>query len=168
MVLRGWALGCDPSTSAMNCDIDDGVSAYTATGAKLMLPYFLTLKAEVEVAKGQLDQADRDLSAALRCAVDNDIRFYEAELHRVRGKMYSNAGRRDEAQNFLREAIRVAEGQSAASLALRATISLASVIDGADERKEVLGRLRRLVAALEEDPGNADLGTANRILAAVT
>jgi ATP/maltotriose-dependent transcriptional regulator MalT len=129
-----------------------------------MLPYFLALKAEVAIARGRLDEAEQDVSAALRCAQVNDIRFYEAELYRIRVVMAAASGRWSDAREALREASRISQAQSAASLDLRATLSLARVLDTEEERQQILAHLRRLTAKIEAFHGNTDLDAARQIL----
>src|SRR5216683_3724853 len=62
--------------------------------------------------------------------VDRGERFYESELHRLKGELllkqdYSNAA---EAQSCFERAVEIARDQSAKSWELRATISLARLL----------------------------------------
>jgi tetratricopeptide (TPR) repeat protein len=75
---------------------------------------------------GRLDDGLSALTEALAAADENEIRFYEAETHRLKGELLmkqedSNAA---EAQSCFQRAIEIARNQSAKSWELRATMSL--------------------------------------------
>jgi class 3 adenylate cyclase/tetratricopeptide (TPR) repeat protein len=65
------------------------------------------------------------LDEAIQTAEMIDERFFEAELHRLRGNMLLALGRRDEAEDGLRRALTIAQQQQARWWELRAATSLA-------------------------------------------
>jgi predicted ATPase len=73
---------------------------------------------EPEVGLGLLDEA-------IQGAETTNERFFEPELHRLRGNMLLMLGRKDEAQAGLRRALTIAQQQQARWWELRAATSLA-------------------------------------------
>jgi class 3 adenylate cyclase/predicted ATPase len=98
-----------------------------ATGAKNNLTFHLAMLAEVH---GRIGQAARGLKVAddaLALAEKTDERWWEAEIHRVRGELLVLLGgdRVAEAEEYFAKAIAVARSQFAKSLELRAATSMA-------------------------------------------
>jgi len=67
------------------------------------------------------------LDEAIQTADKIDERFFEAELHRLRGEILLTLGRRDEAEDELRRALTVAQQQQARWWELRAATSPPSI-----------------------------------------
>ena len=65
------------------------------------------------------------LDEAIQTADKINERFFEAELHRLRGKILLTLGRRGEAEAELRRALTIARQQQARWWELRAATSLA-------------------------------------------
>jgi predicted ATPase len=87
--------------------------------------YFLAGLAEGYGKVGQVEQALNVLAEALAIGKKSDNRFWEAEIHRLRGQLTLAAGRgEDEAETAFQQALRVARQQQARSLELRATVNL--------------------------------------------
>jgi tetratricopeptide (TPR) repeat protein len=84
-MLLGWVCGRsgDPNQGAE--ELQHGLSSYRETGARMMLPYFLVLLAEMDLQRREPDQALSHLAEARRLIDITDTRFYEAELHRLMG-----------------------------------------------------------------------------------
>jgi predicted ATPase len=123
----------------------NSIAAFTATGARLRLPYFLSLLARVCGKAGHGDEGLTVLDQALAAAHAQDERWWDAELHRLRGELllaYGGQGR--EAEAALLRAIEVARVQQAKSLELRAATSLAQLWSSrqrADEGRRLLADL---------------------------
>lgn len=134
-ILSGWALAEQGSAAAGIDLIRQGLDAYRATGAELMRTHFLMLLAEACGSAGQAEAGLASLAEALAVMEQTEEGLYEAELHRVMGKLTlvkanwggqdSEAARQAEAC-FLR-AIQVARRQAARSLELRAAIALSQM-----------------------------------------
>jgi predicted ATPase len=111
----------DDAAAAIRARIEGASSA----GAVVVQPYFLALLAEVEGRAGRVDDALATLDRALEVAAANDERFYEAELHRLRGEVVLRLEPADEeeaAASFAR-ALEIARRQGARALELRAALS---------------------------------------------
>jgi predicted ATPase/class 3 adenylate cyclase len=125
--LRGWALVQEGRSEDGAAQMRQGLADWRATGAGLWQPTFLALIAE---ADGRIGQAERGLEVigeAMAIADRNDDRFYEAELHRLRGELLllSTPADLSEVERCFRVALEIAERQKAKSLGLRAAVSLA-------------------------------------------
>src|SRR5215831_16602608 len=99
-------------------------------GSETYRPYCLSLLAEGCGEAGRLDEGLSALTEALATADEHENRYYEAEMHRLKGELLlkqddSNAA---EAQSCFERAVEIARRQNAKSLELRATMSLARLV----------------------------------------
>jgi DNA-binding SARP family transcriptional activator len=125
-MIRAWghAHGGDPSDA-----VGDGAAALAALDAsrtRMVRHFFLALQAEVQWASGDAVGALETVDAGIREVRDRGERFYESELHRLRGTLLL-AGRpvaTAEALDALTTAVRVARELGAVALEARATESL--------------------------------------------
>jgi serine/threonine protein kinase len=130
-ILAGWAQALLGDWGAGAIRIRQGIAAYLANGAAMMQPYFLGLLAESLELGGQFDEGQDVLARALSIVEETGERYYEAELHRLRGELLvkstGRADRTDEARAGFQSALEVARRQQALSLELRAAISAAQL-----------------------------------------
>lgn len=124
---RGWALGAEKRLEQSMVYLKQGLAAHRATGANLWTPFNLGLLAE---ASGHLNQGPEALNIieeALARAKETSERWYEAELHRIRGELLLSCIERDEtgAEACFHQALAVARKESAKMWELRAATSLA-------------------------------------------
>jgi tetratricopeptide (TPR) repeat protein len=125
-VFRGWARSASGDAAGGVSCIEEGIRAHRELGLRLMVPYWLAIKAEA------LYQADR-ISEALSTIEDAEAlveRFEErcwcAELHRLRGVFLAARGAEEtEIEASFREAIRTASEQKSVSLEKRAEATYA-------------------------------------------
>jgi tetratricopeptide (TPR) repeat protein len=103
----------------------EGLAAIRATGAVTWTPTPLAWLAEACAALGQPGAALGHLDEAAQLIAATGERFYEAELHRVRGDLLHAAADRSAGERSYRLAIAIAERQGAKLLQLRAAASLA-------------------------------------------
>jgi predicted ATPase len=146
--------------------IQEGLAAYRATGAELWRPCYLCLFAEACMETGRLDDGLSALTEALAAVDENEIRFYEAETHRLKGELLlkqddSNAA---EAQGCFQRAIEIARNQSAKSWELRATMSLARLLRDTGRRDAARAMLGEIYGWFTEGFDTADLKDANALL----
>ncbi len=112
--------------------MQQGLSAYRATGAEIWRPHFLALLAEAYGSAGQTEAGLKTLAEALAMVDRTQERAYEAELYRLKGELTllqpsreaEDVGGRDEAKACFLKAIAIARQQSARSLELRAVMAL--------------------------------------------
>jgi predicted ATPase/class 3 adenylate cyclase len=182
--LRGWVIVEQGRTEVGIAQIREGLTAARATGAELNRPYYLTLLAETCMKTGRVDEGKAALTDALASADQYEQRNYEPEIHRLRGELLlkhqaercgaeqtsprgaskiddSNA---TEAQNCFQRAIEIARKQSAKSLELRATMSLARLVDKQGRRAEARTMLTGIYGWFTEGFDTADLKDAKALL----
>jgi DNA-binding SARP family transcriptional activator len=126
-VLQGWvdAASGDPEGGAR--EIVEGLEAMQAGGAGFLQSYYLSFLAEAQLGMAKPDEALATIDRAIAFVELSDERFYEAELHRLRGMILlalDAQSRREEAVQELNIAVQIAERQGAASFAERARRSL--------------------------------------------
>ncbi|MBX3024566.1 AAA family ATPase [bacterium] len=147
--------------------LTEALAEWRASGTEFMRSYFLAGLAEAQRAAGHLDAAAASVAEALAHAASGPDRFYEAELHRLRGELAlaADAGAHDAAGADFERAIAIAGRQQARSLALRATVSLAELLRARDRRAEAGDLLRRAYAGFGEGFDTPDLRAARALLA---
>lgn len=132
-ILQGWALAELGHSEEGIARMRRGLTAYQATGAQLGRSYFLALLAETYGNSGQAEAGKNTLVEAMAILDRTGERYYEAELHRLKGELlvHESSTRADEsaggkkAEMCFHKAIAVARDQRAKSLELRAALSLA-------------------------------------------
>ncbi len=102
------------------------IAAIERTNAQNRRPLYLGHSAAAHATLGQPEVGLGLLDEAIQAAETTNERFFEAELHHLRGKMLLMLGRTDEAEAGLRRALTIAQQQQARWWELRAAASLAS------------------------------------------
>jgi len=167
--LRGWAMAQQGRSEEGIAQLREGLAGFSATEV-LLRPYFLCLLAEACTETGHLDDGLTALTEALAVADEHDLRFYEAETHRLRGELLlkqddSNAA---EAQSCFERAIEIARTQSAKSLELRATMSLARLVRSTARHDEARAMLAKIYGWFTEGLDTPALCDAKALLEALS
>jgi tetratricopeptide (TPR) repeat protein len=105
--------------------ITKGLATYRVTGAVATTPWMLTTLAEAYARLGQPIEGLNCLTEAAQIIEATDERHDEVELHRLRGDLLYATGDRAGAEQSYRQALVVAQRQSARFLELRASTCLA-------------------------------------------
>ena len=139
---------------------------FVRSGTEVLLPHALCLLAEAYGEAGRLDDGLSALTEALAAAEEHEIRQYEAETHRLKGELllkqdHSNVA---EAQTCFQRAVEIARKQSAKSLELRATTSLARLLAKQGQRDEARTMLAEIYGWFTEGFDTADLKDAKALL----
>ena len=139
----------------------DSITAFKASGAKLRLPYYLSLLTQVYAKAGRAQEGLAAIDEALSEARVHNERWWDAELHRLRGELLlmHDADASDVEAAFLR-AIEIARSQQARSLELRATMSLTGLWIAQNRQDDARGRLGELYAWFTEGLEMPDLQAA--------
>jgi predicted ATPase/DNA-binding SARP family transcriptional activator len=173
MGLRGWALAALGQPKEGITLLRQALDAYQQAGAKLARTIVLGLMAEAFIWNGQPKAALEQIDDALQFARQTEERFYEAELHRLRGEallqmVHGEAQRAEymcQAEACFRQALQVAREQGAPSLELRATMSLARLaLRRAQNRSEARAMLAEIYNRFTEGFDTADLKEARVLL----
>jgi class 3 adenylate cyclase/predicted ATPase len=165
-IIGGWALGDQGQGSEAVAQIRQGMDEWQATGAELYRPYSLALLAE---AHGRADQSKEGLEAlaeARATAENTGEGCWLAEIYRLHGELSLRVGEAETGaaeQSFL-EAIEIALRQSAKSLELRATTSLARLLERQGRQDEARRMLAEIYGWFTEGFDTADLKEAKALL----
>jgi TOMM system kinase/cyclase fusion protein len=166
-IMWGWALAEQGRHTDGMAQLRQGLEAYRATGATLWRPYCLGLLAEAQGKSGQPDEGLRVLEDALALAgTDDEERWYEAELYRLKGELLRRQVLPDEdhADICFRHALDVARRQEAKSLELRAAMSLSRLWQQQGKRDEARELLAPIYGWFTEGFDTADLQEAKVLL----
>jgi len=119
---------------------------------------------------GRIDDAFRELGRAFDAMQRNGERYFEAELHRMKGELFVREDRSGhaEAEKCFREAIAIACRQQSKSLELRAAISLSRLLRGQERHAEGAELLREVYDRFPEGFDAPDLLEAATLLRDVT
>jgi predicted ATPase len=164
-VLRGWSRAAGGALDEGIAGIRRGIDVLQAiAGARL--PYYRALLAEALGWSGDIDEALQVLAGAFGDIQKTEERYWEAELHRVRGELLRSAlvNRRAEAEASFHRAIDVAQGQHAKSLELRAAVSLGRLWRDEGRRGDAHRLVTEVYDWFTEGFDMPDLGQARSLL----
>jgi len=135
---RGWALVRTGQSEEGMAQLREGMAAWEALGGGLWRPTLLALLAEVYGRTGQVEKGLGVLAEALTLVDTTGERWYEAELHRLKGALWlsQSADKSAEAETCFYKALEVARAQHAKAWELRTTISLARLWQQQGKREE--------------------------------
>ena len=169
-ILRGWALAQQGQAQEGITQINQGLSAMRTTGAEVARPYLLALLAEAHGIRGEPEEGLTGLTEALTLTDTTGERWYEAELHRLKGALLlqQSSGNSTEAEAHFHQAIAIAQNQQAKSLELRASTSLARLWQQQGKRQEAHDLLAPVYNWFSEGFDTADLKDAKALLDALT
>jgi class 3 adenylate cyclase/predicted ATPase len=165
-ILRGWTLAHQGQARAGIEQTHQGLRAFRATGAELNQPYFLALLAEVHGTMGQPEAGLPVLAEALALVDTTGERWYESELHRLKGALLleQNTDNYAEVETCFQHAISIAQNQQAKSWELRAATSLAKLWQQQGKRTEAYDLLAPVYGWFTEGFDTADLIEAKALL----
>lgn len=180
-ILRGWALAVRGRAEEGIALMQQGLVAYGATGAEFCRPFWLAMLAE---AYGQVGRADEGLCAlgqALAHVDRTGERFWEVELHRLRGELLLTQGtgqsraptaapersRMAEAEACFARALAIARRQQAKSWELRAVMSLSRLWQRQGKGAAAYDLLTPVYGSFTEGFDTADLQEAKALLEAL-
>ncbi|MBI2205788.1 MAG: hypothetical protein HYU41_18235 [Candidatus Rokubacteria bacterium] len=161
-IWRGWAVAVETAGRDGIDAIRQGLAAQRAFGSEIVRPHALALLAEACRLGGRLDEARAAVDEAAAQAARTGDRYYEPEVHRLRGKLLlaASADAVAEAEAGVRTAIDLARAMDARSLELRATLSLARILTGRGERAAAQIAIDAVYKRFEEGFTTADLREA--------
>ena len=167
-VLEGWALGRTGAADAGMELMQRALDALFSIGVKLWRPYHVALVADVEDRAGLYAQAMAHVDDALRQVEDTGWRWYEPELHRLRGKLVARlGGDASAAEAVLGDALGLAHRQSARMWELRVATALAGLWAGRGERAKAYDLLAPIYGWFTEGFDTTDLKEARAWLDAL-
>jgi predicted ATPase/class 3 adenylate cyclase len=170
MPLRGWALAASGHGEEGRAQIQQGLAASRARRAARDRPYHLALLAEASAQVGQPAEGLEAVAEALATVAQSAARWWEAELHRLRGELLlqSPVGRPGAAEACFQQALAVARRQQAKSLELRASMSLSRLWQHQGKRDKARELLAPIYGWFTEGFDTADLQEAKALLTEVS
>jgi class 3 adenylate cyclase/predicted ATPase len=140
------------------------ITAYRQRG--LYLQWFVALLGEVYGQYGQYDRGLESLVEAFYILNRGGFYCWESELHRIRGILlqYKSKVYHTEAESCFRQAISIAQNQSAKSWELRAATSLTKLWQSQGKRQEAYDLLAPVYGWFTEGFDTADLIDAKTLL----
>jgi len=168
--LRGWALAMQGQGEAGLGQVRQGIAAWRATGAALLVPYLCTVLADVAAHLGHLDDGLQALAEAHTLVEQHEERWWEAEVCRLRGVLLLRQTEtpQAEAAACFQRALDVARRQEAKSLELRAAMSLSRLWQQQGKRVEAYELLTPVYGWFTEGFDTADLQEAKALLEELT
>jgi predicted ATPase len=127
---------------------------------------FAALLAEAHRQTGQSIEGLKIVTEALARAQQTECRYYEAELHRIKGELLLAQADADEqqAETCFQNALQVARRQHAKSLELRAAMSMSRLWQRQRKRAEAKNLLAGVYGWFTEGFNTADLKQAKALL----
>jgi predicted ATPase len=147
------------------------LAAVQGTGTKMLLPFRLASLAEGCGRTGEIEEGLALLIEALRLVDNTGERFYEAELHRLKGELTlqsgdpsQSVGVEEAAEECFQQALIIARAQQAKSWELRAAISLSRLWQRQGKKEETHGLLAEVFGWFTEGFDTGDLKEAKALL----
>ena len=180
--IRGWALAVSGHGEEGITQIRQALAADRSTGSTRDRPYYLALLAEASGEVGQATEGLEALAEALAMLPKSGVRWWEAELYRLRGELLLQSNVQGptsdvermapglspavtEAESCFQQALTVARGQQAKSLELRAAVSLSRLWEQQGKRAAAHELLAPIYGWFTEGVDTADLQEAKALLA---
>lgn len=162
-VLLGGAIAAQGRGEEGGAQIELGLKAVAETGGNLTREDFLAHRATADIEMGRLEDA---LTRALEAEQKYGECVYEAETHRLKGEVLlrMESTNIQDTQRCFETAIEIAKSQSVKLWELRATVSLARLLDKQGNRDEARTMLAEIYNWFTEGFDAADLTDAKALL----
>jgi len=165
-ILVSYALALEQPDEERIGRLRESISEFKASSARLRLPYYLSLLAQVYGKAGRVKQGLASIDEALAEARAHNERWWDAELHRLRGEfLLMHGADTSDGEAAILRAIEIARSQQAKSLELRATISLARLWITQNRVDDARRRLGDVYSWFTEGFETPDLQAAQLLLA---
>jgi DNA-binding winged helix-turn-helix (wHTH) protein/predicted ATPase len=182
-ITRGWAMTGQGRQQEGIEQMRQGLADLQATETELVRPHFLGLLAEALDNTSQAQEALRMLEDALAMVLHSAERYYEAELHRLKGELLLKqtrgraaqaAGRGKaavetepllvQAEACFKQSIKISQQQNAKSLELRAVTSVARLYQNQGKLEEARSLLAPIYSTFTEGFDTTDLREVKALL----
>jgi class 3 adenylate cyclase/predicted ATPase len=146
--------------------MERAVAVTRQTARRFYIDYELLVFADALLQSGEPGRAQVVVDEALTYIERSGARLYEAESYRLRGECLAAMGHEvtAEVESSIRKGIAIAESQGALSLALRASLSLARLLNSRGDRSQARDLLAAVHARFTEGFATHDLKCAEALL----
>jgi class 3 adenylate cyclase/predicted ATPase len=168
-ILRGWVQAIHDQGEEGMAQVCQGIASVRAAGTAATVPYLYTVLTDVCAHLGYMKDGLQALAEAHTLVEQHEERFWEAEIHRLRGVLLlrQTMPQPEEAETWLQRALDVARRQEAKSLELRAAMSLARLWQQQGKRTAAHDLLAPVYGWFTEGFDTADLREARAVLDAL-
>src|SRR5262249_45093204 len=165
-IRRGWVLAHQGRAKEGIKQINQCMMDYRATGAEIARPCYLALLAEAYGIMGQPEAGLTALTEALTRVETTGERWYEPELHRLKGELLlqQNSDNQAEAERCFHYALDIARSQQAKSFELRTATHLAKLWQQQGKRQDAHDLLAPVYNWFTEGFDTAELRDAKALL----
>jgi len=165
-ILVSYALACEKPGAATIASLRESIASFKASGARLRLPYYLALLAQVCGRAGHAQDGLAAVDEGMAASRAHSERWWDAELHRLRGGLLLAGGAdTHEAEAAYVRAIEIARTQEARALELRAATSLARLWRTQRRADDARRLLQKVYSWFTEGFDTMDLREAKALLA---
>ena len=168
-ILVQFADACDHPSANHLARLEDAIRVFTSTGARLRLPYYLSLLARAYQQAGENEKALAVIEQAMSEGLNNQERCWDSELHRLRGEflLFQSANTAEAAAAaeaaFLRS-LEIARTQQALAFKLRAASSLARLRQAQQRSLEGKDLLASILSRFTEGHDSQDVQAARSLI----
>jgi class 3 adenylate cyclase/tetratricopeptide (TPR) repeat protein len=166
MFFLGWATADGGELEQGISLMEQGLALFSAV-RQVTGPYMTAVLASAKADLGRPDEGLELLKDALASTAVSGERWWQAEMHSLRGRLLAARGQHDESEACFRCAIEVSRGQSARTLELRAATRLARLWSDRGRNAEARDLLAPIYGWFTEGFGTPDLKEAKILLDAL-
>ena len=168
--LRGWLVAEGGNAETGIRQMSKNLANQQARRISLRFAHSAALLAEALRKSARTSEALNVVTEAIATSQRGGGRYYEAELHRIKGELLLGQSPRagEAGENCLVQAIEIASRQSAKSLELRASMSLSRLWQRHGKREEARKLLAEIYGWFTEGFDTADLKEAKALLDELT
>ena len=168
-IFRGWCIAVRGERELGLAEMHRGLAAKQATGAELKVPYYLGLMAALSGESGEEDATSLFADALYRIERTGE-RWFEAELHRLKGEVCLGGAEPsfDQAEVEFQRALAIAREQEAKFWELRAATSLARLWSDQRRNEDARNLLAPVYNWFTEGFGTPGLKEAKALLDELT
>jgi len=173
--LLGWAIAKLGQMPGGLEQTRQALDVLKRVGNTNLAPLLSGIHAEISMDAGHIEEGLAAVSDALEVAQKTGMRHYDAELYRLKGELllrqayrhpisYRSSGQRADAEACFERSIEIARQQQSRSFELRATTSLARLLQSLDRTMEAKKRLDLIYNWFSEGHKTLDLKDAGALL----
>ena len=159
-----WALAQSGEIDAARGHLREGAAVSRSLHTRMGLSQLFATVAEVELEQGCAKRGLATIDEALAFVEETGERFWEAEIHRLKGELLLLAGEGARVEACFQTALDVARRQGALSLELRAATSLARLRKDTGREQEARTLLANVYGRFSEGFDTPDLRDAKSLL----
>jgi predicted ATPase len=166
MIHYGWVLAMQGRHEEGIEQIRQGIITDEKQEVQVQRPFFLCTLVEAYAKAGKASDGLDTIAEALAVVNETGERWYEAELHRLKGSLLlqQSPDNHTEAETCFHQAIAIAQSQQAKSWELRAATSLATLWQSQGKRQDAYDLLAPVYEWFTEGFDTADLKDAKILL----